>query len=127
MIGEGFREWLKPLIMKEGLGVVGEWQGFALHKNLRAANWQPSTNTKTKLDLTKASQDFHKPLNAVANIRKLSEFCIIILHFFALKWYFSIKWQSYSVKYGLRLSLLPLLRPRAQPSATHMDHGVHGP
>ena len=34
-------------------------------KKLRAANRQPSTNTKTKLDLTKAYQDFHKPLNAV--------------------------------------------------------------
>ena len=54
--------------------MVGGWQGGALHKNLRAANRQPSTNTKTKLDLTKARQDFHKPLNAVANLRKLSEY-----------------------------------------------------
>ena len=28
---------------------------------MRAANKLPSTNTKTKLDLTKLSQDFHKP------------------------------------------------------------------
>lgn len=30
-------------------------------KKLRAANKLPSTNTKTKLDLTKLIQDFHKP------------------------------------------------------------------
>ena len=29
-------------------------------KKLRAANKLPSTNTKTKLDLTKLIQDFHK-------------------------------------------------------------------
>lgn len=28
---------------------------------MRAANKLPSTNTKTKLDLTKLIQDFHKP------------------------------------------------------------------
>ena len=31
-------------------------------KNLRATKPLPSTNTKTKLDLTKLNQDFHKPL-----------------------------------------------------------------
>jgi hypothetical protein len=39
-------------------------QGFD-HKNLEAANRQPPTNTKTKLDLTKACWDFHKPSNAL--------------------------------------------------------------
>ncbi len=43
-----------------------------------AANRQPSTNTKTKLDLTKAFPDFHKPKNASANIRKVSEYSIIL-------------------------------------------------
>ena len=42
-------------------------------KNLRAGNCQPSTNTKTKLDLTKASWDFPKPPNADANIRYILE------------------------------------------------------
>ncbi len=52
-------------------------------KNLRAANWQPSTNTKTKLDLTKAFKDFHKPWNAVANLQKVSEYSKTFLLFFA--------------------------------------------
>ena len=87
---EGAGGRLKPLLMKKGLGLMENGKAFALHnegrldgwrvagrspaQNLRAANRQPSTNTKTKLDLTKARQDFHKPLNAVANLRKLSEY-----------------------------------------------------
>ena len=50
---------------------VTEWIAFMRRediKNLRAANQQPSTNTKTKLDLTKANLEFHKPSIASANI-----------------------------------------------------------
>ena len=42
-------------------------------EKLRAANWQPSTNTKTKLDLTKAYQDFHKPSIATAKVSIIFE------------------------------------------------------
>ena len=42
-------------------------------QNLRADNRQPSTNTKTKLDLTKATRTFTSPKFACAKIRKISE------------------------------------------------------
>ena len=64
---------MRGFIKFEGCQSAAPLRGETL-QNLRAANRQPSTNTKTKLDLTKACQDFHKPLNAVANLRKLSEY-----------------------------------------------------
>ena len=48
-------------------------------KKLRAANKLPSTNTKTKLDLTKLIQDFHKPSITGANIMNISVICTILL------------------------------------------------
>ena len=97
MIGGRFREWFEAPSYEEGVGVDGVLQSLLCikffasffdeesnNKNLRAAKRQPSTNTKTKLDLTNASWDFHKPWNAVANIRKLSDSSQIILHFFTL-------------------------------------------
>ena len=81
---------LSDLIKFEGCQPAAPLRGETLI-NLRAANRQPSTNTKTKLDLTKAFLDFHKPLNASANIRKVSEYRKTFLHFFAIKMLFSIK------------------------------------
>jgi len=43
-------------------------------KNLRAANGQPSTNTKTKLDLTKLMEEFR---NSIINFAKLNIYCDI--------------------------------------------------
>jgi hypothetical protein len=37
---------------------------------MRAINRSPSTNTKTKLDLTKAYSDFPKPVIAFAKLNK---------------------------------------------------------
>ena len=49
------------MIQFEGGHTAAPLRGGETVYNLRAATQPPSTNTKTKLDLTKAYQDFHKP------------------------------------------------------------------
>ena len=48
---------------------------------MRAGNHQPSTNTKTKLDLTISLHDFRKPWKGTAKVYKKYEFPNLLTNF----------------------------------------------
>ena len=52
--------------------------------NLRADDRLPPTNTKTKLDLTKTSWDFRKPLKALQRYNLLLKFPNIFANYFSI-------------------------------------------
>ena len=49
---------------------------------MRAGNHQPSTNTKTKLDLTITHPDFLKPWKGDAKVYKKYEFPNVLINFY---------------------------------------------
>ena len=66
----------KPKVLQTQCG------GNAYTKKLRAVNKLPSTNTKTKLDLTKLTKDFHKPLVIVCKYIEYFRFRQVFLQIF---------------------------------------------
>ena len=97
---------------------------FVWIQNLRAANRQPSTNTKTKLDLTKAIPGFSQIPDCGAKIRIVFETTKSFLHFFAIGVSFSIKLPHFAVKYSLKLSLQPSIQQLVLLWAERTDRGA---
>ena len=101
------------------------FEGGNLSKILRATNRQPSTNTKTKLDLTKAIPGFSQIPDCDAKVRIVFQTTKFFLHFFAIKGYFSINLLHFAAKCCPKWSLRPSIRQQELHVAKRTDRDAH--